>query len=560
VWTAACILLGIGTVAAQPAAPTVPAHKDPVAATASLFTPGDEAALVARRNLRASLLPVPPAAPDLSAAGENPIDRFLLAAQLKDEPGSPAWRPCDDAAFLRRVYLDLIGVGPTLEESARFRADCATDKRAKLIDELLARNEDYADHWSAFWEDALASTPHNSNGGMATHGDYSTFVRTAFTENRPYDVFVAQLLDPALPGYKKPERGGTNGGTVRAHLVLNATATDTLQSAAAVSQVFLGTAMKCASCHNHFENLEWPQTRFFGFASYFAAGGTDLEIERCEAKTGKVVGPAFPFFIPGAPAAVAAGEGARMTRLAQLLTDPFNERFTGTAVNRLWKRYFGLGLIEPADDWRAEWPASHPDLLAWLSHDLAVHGFDLKRTIRLIMNSRAYQAAYEPGLEEFFDIAEPRAPRFFRSPSLRRLAAEQLIDTVRTAMTQKLDRKTRLIRAPESTGLARSLGRAATRNEVVTGRPADTSVVQGLELLNGAELATLTREGVLIDRAVAAGGREAAAMVYRALLCREPTAAESDAVSEYLGEKPTPEGVQDVLWAVVSGPEFQFIR
>lgn len=531
-----------------------------MAATTTLFVPGDEAALVARRNLRAALMPAPPAVPDVAEAGSNPIDRFLLAAQLKDEPGSAAWKTCDDAAFVRRVYLDLIGVVPTIEESARFLSDTAQDKRSKLIDELLARTTDYADHWSAFWEDALASTPHNSNGGMATRGDYSKFVRTAFAENRPYDVFVAQLLDPALPGHKKPERGGTNGGTVRAHLVLNASPTDTLQTAAAVSQVFLGTAMKCASCHNHFENLEWPQTRFFGFASYFAAGGGDLEVERCEAKTGKIVGPAFPFAVPGAPDSTPAGEDGRMTRLAQLLTDPFNERFTGTAVNRLWKRYFGLGLIEPADDWRAEWPPTHPDLLAWLSHDLVAHGFDLKRSIRLIMNSRAYQAAYEPGLEEFFDIGEPRAPRFFRSPSLRRLTAEQLIDSVRTAMAQRLDRRARLIRAPASTGLARSLGRAATRNEVATGRPSDTSIVQGLELLNGTELTGLMREGVLVDRAVAAGGKGAASLIYRALLCREPTEAEADAVSTYLGDRVTPDGVRDVLWAVVSGPEFQFIR
>lgn len=558
-WTAACILFGAGAVVAAQPPVAGGAAADPIAATTPLFAPGDEAALIARRKLRAALLPKPPAVPDVAEAGANPIDCFLLAAQFKDEPDSEAWALCTDSAFVRRVYLDLIGVVPRLEESARFLADTSPDRRAKLIDELLARSGDYADHWTTFWEDALASTPNPSNGGMATHGNYAAFVQKAFAENRPFDVFVAQMLDPALPGYKKPESGGTTGGTVRAHLVLNASRTDTLQTAAAVSQVFLGTAMKCATCHNHFENLEWPQTRFYAFASYF--GPSDLEVVRCEAKTGKVIAPSFPFPIPGAPGAAPMSENDRMTRVAQLLTDPFNERFAGTTVNRLWKRYLGLGLIEPADDWRAEWPASNPSLLAWMSDDLIKHGFDLKHTIRLIMTSRAYQAAYDPSLEEFFDIGEPRAPRYFRTPSLRRLTAEQLVDSIRVAMTQNLDPKTRLLRANESTGLARSLGRAATRNEVSTGRSSETSVVQGLELLNGGELAGLLKSGPLVDRAVACkSGAEAASLIYRALLCREPSEAEAAAVAAYLGASVTADGVQDVLWAVVSGPEFQFIR
>jgi len=557
---AVCMLACMGAVGvAQPLAGGAPPDPAGIGATTPAFAPGDEAALIARRNLRAALLPAAPAVPDARDAGTNPIDRFLLSAQHQADPGSASWVACSDAVFVRRVYLDLIGVVPTLDESARFLADTAPDKRAKLIGELLARSGDYADHWAVFWEDALASTPNNSNGGMATHGDYAGFIHAAFVENRPFDVFVAQLLDPALPGYKKPERGGTNGGTVRAHLVLNATPTDTLQTAAAVSQVFLGTAMKCASCHNHFENREWPQKRFYAFASYF--GPNNLEIARCEAKTGRVIAPEFPFPIPGVPGDVPASENDRMTRVAQLLIDPFNERFAGTTVNRLWKRYMGLGLIEPADDWREEWPASNPALLAWLSHDLIASGFDLKHTIRLIMTSRAYQAAYEPALEEFFDVGQPLAVRYFRTPSLRRLTAEQLIDSVRVAMQQRLDPAKRLLRANESTGLARSLGRAATRNEVSTGRSAETSVVQGLELLNGDEFAGLLKSGPLVDRATACkSGTEAASLIYRALLCREPSAAEASAVSDYLGESVTAEGVQDVLWAVVTGPEFQFIR
>ncbi|MFT3686863.1 MAG: DUF1549 domain-containing protein [Phycisphaerales bacterium] len=555
--TAACILFVAQVASAQTIQQpmTLP---DPLSPAS--FAPGDETALIARRTARLMLMPAAPAVPDMPDAGSNPIDRFLLAAESEDGGETRAWVACSDSVFLRRVYLDLIGVTPTLEESSKFLADASPDKRAKLIDALLMRNEDYADHWTVFWEDALASTPHNSNGGMATHGDYTAFIRKAFVENRPYDVFVAQMLDPALPGYKKPERGGVNGGTVRAHIVLNETPMDRLQSAAAISQVFLGTAMKCATCHNHFENTEWPQDRFFGFASFFGTG--DMEVVRCEKKLGRSVGAVFPFPIEGAPDQVPADENGRMTRVSQLLTDPLNPRFAGSIVNRLWKRYMGQGLIEPADDWREEWPASNPELLAWLADDFSRGGggYDLKRTIRLIMNSRAYQAAYDPTLEEFFDIGDPLKSRHFRSPSLRRLTAEQLIDSVRVGLSQQLDPKARLYHSQDSTGLSRALGRAATRNEVSTGRSDQTSVVQGLELLNGEEFAGLLKKGPLVTKAVASDGTGAASLIYRAMLCREPSDAERAAVASYLGDKVTEEGVQDVLWAVVSGPEFQFIR
>lgn len=553
------LVAGAAVALAQPAGEHPTSMRPPESANpAALFVPGDEAALVARRTYRLAMLPPAPAVPVVAEAGVHPVDCFLLAAQLKGLPGSAVWKQCSDGVFVRRVYLDLIGVVPTLEESSRFLADTSPDKRAKLIDELLARTSDYADHWTPFWEDALASTPHNSNGGMATRGDYTAFIQKAFTENRPFDVFVAQLLDPALPGYKKPERGGTNGGTVRAHIVLNESPMDRLQSAAAISQVFLGTAMKCATCHNHFENLEWPQDRFFGFASYFGAG--DMEVVRCEKSLGRTVAPAFPFPIEGAPTETPTDENGRMTRVSQLLIDPMNPRFAGSIVNRLWKRYMGEGLIEPADDWRLEWPASNPDLLAWMSDDFCRNGYDLKRAIRLIMTSRAYQAAYDPALEEFFDIGEPRAPRYFRSPSLRRLTAEQMVDSVRMAMTQKREPKSRLFRKAESTGLSRALGKAATRNEISTGRSDQTSVVQGLELLNGEEFAGLLKKGSLMEKALAGNAGAAASLVYSAMLCREPTAGEREAVVAYLGEKVTAEGVQDVVWAVASGPEFQFIR
>ena len=209
--------------------------------------------------------------------------------------------------------------------------------------------------------------------------------------------------------------------------------------------------MKCASCHNHFLNSEWPQTRFLAFASLFAA--KDLEVIRCEAHTGKFVNAAFPFRLPDVPDDVPADVPSRLHRLAQLLTDPMDDRFSKTIVNRLWKRYLGLGLFEPVDDYRADRPASHPELLDWLAYDFMQHGYDLKHTIRLILTSRTYQLKYDPALEDHFDIGKPSVPRYFRSPSLRRLTAEEVLDSIQVAALQKLNPAERLYKQPSSTDL-----------------------------------------------------------------------------------------------------------
>ena len=127
---------------------------------------------------------------------------------------------------------------------------------------------------------------------------------------------------------------------------------------------------------------------------------------------------AFPFELPGAAADVPADLPGRLHLVAQSITDPANPRFARSIVNRLWKRYLGLGLFEPVDDFRLDVPPSHPELLDWLAHDFVAHGCDLKHTIRLILTSRTYQLRYDPRLEDHFDIGQKDQPRYFRSPAL----------------------------------------------------------------------------------------------------------------------------------------------
>jgi hypothetical protein len=363
-----------------------------------------------------------------------------------------------------------------------------------------------------------------------------------------------------MPGRRKQQSEDVLGSRFSIQYVRNEDQTLTQQTAAAVGQVFLGTSMKCASCHDHFENNEWPQERFLAFAGLFAPA--DLEKIRCELHTGKIVPARFPFELPGGPADVPADVNGRLHVAARLITDPANPRFAATIVNRLWKRYLGWGLFEPVDDFRADTPASHPELLAYLAHDFIAHDCDLKHTIRLILTSRTYQLRYDPRLEDRFTAGRKNPARLFRSPALRRLTAEQVLDSVRVAVSGQFVPAERCFLDSRSTALTRALGRPASRNEISTGRPDDLAVVQSLELINGRELHEIIYSNLPVSVSVARQDpRRIVDRLYRAALTRAATSTEKNAGRVYLQAAESPaEGMQDILWALVCSPEFQYIQ
>lgn len=530
-----------------------------------------EASLVARRAARFEQLPRPQAPPQfvLPPDGKgkpspalSEIDRFIYSSWREAKLPEAASPPpvCDDATFCRRVHLDLIGVIPTPVELNHFLADRSADKRAKLIDRLLARDDDFAAHWTPFWEDALASQTVLSQGGIPTRGDYRAWIYDSLRQNRPYDVMAAELLDPTMPGRHRAVTEDLFGIKYTIEYVRNEDHTATLQTAANVGQVFLGTSMKCASCHDHFDNAEWPQARFLGFAGLFAP--RDLERLRCDVPTGQTVPARFPFELPDTDGKVPTELDARLHLTAQWITDPLNPRFAKTMVNRLWRRYLGLGLYEPADDFRDDTPGSQPQLLEWLAYDFIEHGCDLKHTIRQIVASRTYQHRYEASLEDHFDAADRTRPRYYRSPSLRRMTAEQTIDSLRVALTGQIEAEQRCYLDARSTALMRALGRPASRNEISTARPDDVAVVQALELLNGHELHELIGQSELrLKPSVLRDPRRVIDQLYLATLTRHATSEEKRFAKEAL---PTgdaqDEAIRDWLWALVCSPEFQYIK
>lgn len=559
---AALVLLCVGEVrAAEPASQSTQSGQAAIGNSGALDS---EAQLIERRATRVKLLPAPPTPPTVSIATNNPIDQFIIASWATipaNASGAKEPALCDDTTFCRRVHLDLIGVIPTLLDLNRFLADSSSDKRTKLIDQLLARRSEYAAHWAPFWEDALGSQNVASQGGILTRGDYRQWLLDSFAQGRAYDVMVAELLDPTMPRRKQAERPDVFGERYNVEFVRNEDHTVTLQSAANVGQVFLSAGMKCASCHDHFDNQEWTQERFLGFAGMFAPH--DLEKIRCDVHSGKTIPAQWPFALrdelsPKVP----QNPAQRLHLTAQLVVDPVNTRFAKTLVNRLWRRYLGSGLYEPADDFRSDSVVSHPELLEWLAHDFVVNGCQIDHTLRLILQSRTYQLKYDPQLVDVVDLTRRDQLRSFRSPGLRRLTAEQFIDSVRLATAEQLPAAERNFLDARSTALPRALGKPASRNEISTARPDDVAIVQLLELMNGPELQTMIDEAVVLHRAVRKTDLpKLIDRIYRTVLTRPPTNDERRLALAFLSVGTDyAANVKDLYWALFCSPEFQYLK
>jgi hypothetical protein len=337
-----------------------------------------------------------------------------------------------------------------------------------------------------------------------------------------------------------------------------------LQFSQNVGQVFLGINLKCASCHDSFID-DWKLDDAYGLAAVVA--DEPLEIHRCDMPTGRTAVTKFVFpelgtIDPNLP------RPKRQARLAELLTDPRNGRFSRTIVNRLWRLLMGRGLIEPVDSMASE-PWSER-VLDHLADSFVKSGYDIKELLRYIATSRAYQSQTvsvhkEPASAEGF---------VYTGPIARRLTAEQFMDAV-WSLTQTAPKAphpsvgARTYFSPVrdqvraafviSDPLMRSLGRP-NREQVVTTRPELLTTLQALDLSNGPELAEMLEQGAA---RIAKEGLTREALVgrlYRRALSREPSDEERQLAMDTLGESPTAEGISDLLWMVIMLPEFQHVQ
>ena len=304
----------------------------------------------------------------------------------------------------------MIGLLPPPDELRAFIADRRTNKRERLVERLFADRVRYAEHWISFWNDALRNDYRGTGYIDGGRLQISEWLFRALVENRPYDRFVAELVNP-----RPASLGFTKGIVWRG--VVNASQTPEMQAAQNIAQVFMGVNLKCASCHDSFIN-DWQLADAYGLAGVYADG--PLQMVECDRPLRETAPIKFIYAGLGA----IDGNAPRSTRLEQLstaLTSHANGRLSRTIVNRLWARFMGRGLVEPVDDMeQASW---HPDLLDWLAEDLVANGYDLQRTMTLILTSDAYRMAA-------VDEADPGASFVFSGPLVRRLTAEQFVDAV----------------------------------------------------------------------------------------------------------------------------------
>jgi hypothetical protein len=340
---------------------------------------------------------------------DHPIDRLLDDYLSKNKKPIP--ENSEDHAFVRRAYLDIVGLLPSPKQLMDFSTGKSTDKRKKLIDALLADDVAYADHWLTFWNDLLRND--YTGTGFITGGrkQITTWLYGALRENKPYDEMTRELIDAG-----KDSSGFINGIKWRGNV--SAGQTIHMQFSQNVSQVFLGINMKCASCHDSFID-RWTLEEAYNLASIYA--DKPLELTRCDKPTGKTstakwIFPELGGIDPKAPKA------ERLKQLAGLMTHPENGRFTRTIVNRIWARLMGRGIVHPVDAMHTKpW---NVDLLDYLAVRFAEDGYDLRKFIRFVMTSQSYQS------KSVFLSEEPGEDYVYSGPVPKRMTAEQFMDSI----------------------------------------------------------------------------------------------------------------------------------
>ncbi len=497
---------------------------------------------------------LPPAKPGL----ENPIDRWVDQYFQQNELD---WSEMvDDRTYLRRIYLDVIGLLPSPEELRAFESDQNPEKRVIWLQNLLERKDDFTQHWLTFWNDLLRND--YTGTGYITKGRFAItdWLYTSIRDNKPYDQLVKELINPT-----EKSKGFIEG--IRWRGTVNASQRVEMQAAQNVGQVILGLNLKCASCHDSFIS-DWKLEQSYAFANIFA--DSTLEVSRCETPTGETAKTKILWEELGEIDSLAT-KAEKLRQLSEQLVQPANGRMYRTVVNRIWKQLMGRGIVEPVDEMDNQ-PWSE-DLLDWLAVDFVENGYDLKRLIFQIASSRTYQS-------QSVAIASPElllAENFkFQGVVRRRLTAEQFSDAVSQLSAPLFDsaevkfRPYELIpEAKPSLPFARaavvannafltSLGRP-NREIVSTNRDSQASLLQALELSNGERLnQSLEKGGKRWAENFPDSERLTNELYARALL-RAPNEKELAVAKKAFGEQPESSEVQDFLWAVFLLPEFQMI-
>ncbi|HEY2414578.1 MAG TPA: DUF1553 domain-containing protein, partial [Pirellulaceae bacterium] len=482
---------------------------------------------------------------------------------------------CDDTSFVRRIYLDILGVTPTAAQVSSFVNDTRLDKRSRLVDELL-RQPGWADNWVGYWQDVLAENPNIVNPTLNNTGPFRWWIYESLLDNKPLDRFATELI--LMEGSTR--YGGTAGFAV-------ASENDAPLAAKAqnIGLAFLAFDMRCARCHDA-PSHDFSQEDLFNLAAMLHRGEQTLPktstipgdeaahtslMVKVTLKPGQKIAPKWPFGdeLPGSlPRELLQDPSDVREELALRITSPQNPRFAKVMVNRIWQRYFGRGIVEPVDDWETAQP-SNPELLEWLARELIAHDYDAKHIARLIFNSAAYQRVPTSDVEK---------ARLFAAPLRRRMTGEQVLDSLLaaagkeahteemsvdvdsgrlenssinlglprrawqfTTMGNERDRPSLSLPAAQmAVTLLENFGWRATRQDPLTYREKEPTVLQPAILANGVvakRIAQLSEDSAFVAMALAAETpSDFVETVFKQILSRSPTATERDLFVALLGD------------------------
>ena len=491
---------------------------------------------------------------------KNYVDRHVFG-KLK-RLGIPPSESSIDSVFIRRVFLDVIGRLPTAEQARLFVEDKDPAKRDKLVDFLL-EHPGYGDYFSNKWVMILRNQRINNNTAVTYR--FHDWVRRAFQENMPYDRFVRNMLVASGDVEIHPP--------VSWYLQVN-TATEQMEDTA---QLFLGLRIQCARCHHHpFE--QWSQNDYYGFQAFFSQVG--LKASRGGVPNGNIFhkgaeatarnprtnGDRKPTGLGGEELDIPAYEDPRH-QLVDWMVEPGNAFFAKSLVNRYWKHFFGRGIVDPEDDMRVTNPPSNPELLDALAENFIRNGFDLKRLVRDICTSSAYQLSSEPN--EYNGSDKQNFSSFYP----RRLNAEPLYDAINqvansTVAFAGMPAGTRAVQLPDSGFTDYFLmvfGKPQAASACECERSDDANLAQSLHLLNSTDIQGKLAAGggrpALLAADEEKSEEEKVDELYYWAFSRPANDSEKKLIFEFMEGQPNKkQALEDVLWALFNTKEFLFIR
>lgn len=463
---------------------------------------------------------------------------------------------CSDVEFIRRASLDICGIVPSPERVNQFVADASPDKRAKYIDEMLARKE-FVEMWVMKWSELLQIRSTRQVSYKATLLYYD-WLKSKIANNVPVNQMVRELL-------------GSQGGTFTVPATnYYQNEQNNLKVAENVAQVFLGMRIQCAQCHNHpFDR--WTMDDYYGFVAFFSQVARKASEDPREQivfnrGSGETKHPVTgqnmkPKFLGGIEPETKNKD--RRAVVADWIASADNPYFAKNLSNIVWAHFFGKGIVDEVDDVRVSNPAVNPQLLDELGSKFKEYDYDFKKLVRDICNSRTYQLSTKTNATNESDLTN------FSHASLRRIRAEVLLDVI-SQITETKNKFRGLPLGSRAVQIAdgnttdyflTTFGRAKRESVCSCEVIMDPSLSQALHLLNGSTVNNKIKQGKLIERLIAEKKSHDQILdeIYQRCFSRLPTDKERIAIQQEIStQENKTQALEDIFWALLNSREFVF--